>query len=105
MVNPRYRNKNYVVVDGVTPFDVLVSDLPKNSNHKIDCQCDNCDNTANISLFHYNKNFETYFISAIGVAFLFTTLTITGMYNSRDVIVFLLGALLFFEKKTKNATN
>ena len=54
---------------------------------------------------YYNKNFETYFISAIGVAFLFTTLTITGMYNSRDVIVFLLGALLFFEKKTKNATN
>jgi O-antigen ligase len=54
---------------------------------------------------YYNKNFETYFISAIGVAFLFTTLTITGMYNSRDVIVFLLGALLFFEKKAKTATN
>jgi hypothetical protein len=54
---------------------------------------------------YYNKNFETYFISAIGVAFLFTTLTITGMYNSRDVIVFLLGALLFFEKKSKTATN
>ena len=54
---------------------------------------------------YYNKNFETYFISAIGVAFLFTTLTITGMYNSRDVIVFLLGALLFFEKKSKSATN
>jgi hypothetical protein len=54
---------------------------------------------------YYNKNFETYFISAIGVAFLFTTLTITGMYNSRDVIVFLLGALLFFEKKSKSPTN
>lgn len=54
---------------------------------------------------YYNKNFETYFISAIGVAFLFTTLTITGMYNSRDVIVFLLGALLFFEKKSKTTTN
>jgi hypothetical protein len=27
------------------------------------------------------------------------------MYNSRDVIVFLLGALLFFEKKSKTATN
>ena len=54
---------------------------------------------------YYNKNFETYFISAIGVAFLFTTLTITGMYNSRDVIVFLLGALLFFEKKSKSVTN
>jgi hypothetical protein len=54
---------------------------------------------------YYNKNFETYFISAIGVAFLFTTLTITGMYNSRDVIVFLLGALLFFEKKYNDVTN
>jgi len=54
---------------------------------------------------HFNKNFQTYFISAIGVAFLFTTLTITGMYNSRDVIVFILGALLFFEKKTKILTN
>ena len=54
---------------------------------------------------YYNKNFETYFISAIGVAFLFTTLTINGMYNSRDVIVFLLGDLLFFEKKSKPTTN
>lgn len=39
------------------------------------------------------------FISAIGLVFLFTTLTITGIYNSRDIIVIILGALLFFEKK------
>lgn len=36
------------------------------------------------------------FISAIGLIFTFTTLTITGIYNSRDIIIFLLGALLYF---------
>lgn len=48
-----------------------------------------------------HKNITTYFISAIGLVFLFTTLTITGIYNARDIIVFILGALLFFERKTK----
>ncbi len=46
------------------------------------------------------KNITTYFISAIGLVFLFTTLTITGIYNARDIIVFILGALLFFERRT-----
>lgn len=48
-----------------------------------------------------NKNFLTYFISGIGLVFVFTTLTITGIYNARDVIVFILGALLFFHTKTQ----
>lgn len=47
-----------------------------------------------------HKNITTYFISAIGLVFLFTTLTITGIYNARDIIVFILGALLFFERRT-----
>jgi hypothetical protein len=41
---------------------------------------------------------ESIFISAIGLMFLFSTLTITGIYNSRDIVVFILGALLYFER-------
>ena len=48
---------------------------------------------------YINKQFVTIFISAIGIAFLFTTLTITGIYNTKDTIVFILGGLLFFEHK------
>lgn len=43
--------------------------------------------------------FSTIFISAIGLIYFFTTLTITGIYNGRDIIIFILGALLYFEKK------
>ena len=45
------------------------------------------------------QDFDTIFISAIGLVFLFTTLTITGIYNTKDVIVFILGAILFFQKQ------
>ncbi len=48
---------------------------------------------------YINKQFVTIFISAIGIAFLFTTITITGIYNTKDTIVFILGGLLFFEHK------
>lgn len=48
---------------------------------------------------YINKQFATIFISAIGIAFLFTTITITGIYNTKDTIVFILGGLLFFEHK------
>ncbi|MBP2283632.1 hypothetical protein H4V97_001950 [Flavobacterium sp. CG_23.5] len=47
-----------------------------------------------------DKKFVTLFISAIGLIYLFTTLTITGIYNGRDVIIFILGAFLYFERKT-----
>ena len=40
-------------------------------------------------------SFEIVFISAIGIFNLFSTLTITGIYNTSDIIVFILGALLF----------
>jgi hypothetical protein len=46
------------------------------------------------------QDFGTVFISAIGLVFLFTTVTITGIYNTKDVIVFILGAMLFYQKKT-----
>lgn len=39
--------------------------------------------------------FETIFISALGFFYFFTTLTITGVFNSADTTVFILGALLF----------
>lgn len=48
---------------------------------------------------YLSNKFETVFISAIGLMFLFTTLTITGIYNTKDIIVFILGALLYFENK------
>ena len=36
-------------------------------------------------------------ISAIGLVYLFTTLTISGIYNTKDSIILLLGALLYFD--------
>ena len=50
-------------------------------------------------VLYRDKNLATVFVSAIGLIFFFTTLTITGIYNSKDVIVFMLGALLFFREK------
>lgn len=44
--------------------------------------------------------FETVFISALGFFYFFTTLTITGVYNSSDTTVFVLGALLYGLEKT-----
>lgn len=59
---------------------------------------------ATIYMFVYRKKkgdrFSTLFISAIGLIYLFTTLTITGIYNGRDVIIFMLGALLYFADKS-----
>ena len=40
------------------------------------------------------------FISGIGLVYVFTTLTITGIYNGRDVIIFILGGLLYFERSS-----
>jgi|LakMenEpi03Aug12_release.lakeMendotaPanAssembly.Ray.scaffolds.fasta_scaffold00387_60 hypothetical protein len=38
-------------------------------------------------------------VSSIAVVYLFTTLTITGIYNNRDIIIMLLGGLLYFSEK------
>lgn len=48
----------------------------------------------------YKKiTFETVFISALGLFYFFTTLTITGLYNTNDTTVFVLGALLYYSEK------
>ncbi len=38
-------------------------------------------------------------ISSIGIYFLITTTTITGIFNTKDAIVFILGAMIFFKSK------
>lgn len=54
----------------------------------------------------YNtKSFESIFISAIAVCYFFTTLTITGIFNKRDIIILLLGALLYFSSKQNLKNN
>jgi len=55
----------------------------------------------------YNKfTFENVFISAMALFYFFTTLTITGIYNTNDTIVFILGALFcgYFESRKKVAS-
>ncbi|WP_412464802.1 O-antigen ligase family protein [Flavobacterium mekongense] len=52
-------------------------------------------------IIYLEKNFFTIFISAIGLVYLFTTLTITGIYNSRDIIIFILGALFYFRSASQ----
>jgi hypothetical protein len=55
-----------------------------------------------------NSSISVIFISAIGLIFFFSTLTITGIYNSRDVIIYILGALLYFyndERRTTKNSN
>ena len=48
---------------------------------------------------HYNATFEKILVSAIGLFYLFTTITITGIYNTQDTIIFILGALIFLSDK------
>lgn len=57
-----------------------------------------------ISLYikiYLNKNFITVFISIIGLSFIFTTLVTVGLNNSNEALIFILGALLFFDEKQK----
>jgi hypothetical protein len=51
------------------------------------------------NFIYLKKTFESLFISIIGLFYLFTTLTITGIYNNKDTLIFILGALLFFHIK------
>ncbi|GEP50037.1 hypothetical protein FNO01nite_07090 [Flavobacterium noncentrifugens] len=43
-----------------------------------------------------SRNFVYTVLSAIGLIFLFTTITITGLYNPKDIMVFIVGAMLSF---------
>lgn len=45
-----------------------------------------------------NKNFIIVLISGISIVYLFSTLTITGMYNNKDIFILIMGALLFYYK-------
>lgn len=58
-------------------------------------------------LYKYNRenSFTLHFISAIGIIYLFSSLTITGIYNGRDVIIFILGALFLFHTKQNALIN
>lgn len=47
-------------------------------------------------IINLRKNMITILISGIALIYIFTTLTITGVYNSRDIFIFLLGALFHF---------
>ncbi len=53
---------------------------------------------------YFNQDFIAVFISAIGLSFIFTTLVTVGINNSNEVLVFILGALLFFNEKRKVST-
>ena len=46
------------------------------------------------------RRMSTLMVSAIGTIYIFSTLTITGIYNGRDVIIFILGALLYYASDT-----
>ena len=60
-----------------------------------------------LSTYHFiykkEKNSEHLlvlkFISGIGLSYFFTTLVITGVYNPNDALIYILGGLLFFERK------
>ncbi|MFY7810549.1 MAG: hypothetical protein ACOVQ2_02345, partial [Flavobacterium sp.] len=51
------------------------------------------------NFIYLKKTFESIFISIIGLFYLYTTLTITGIYNNKDTLIFILGALLYFHIK------
>lgn len=46
-------------------------------------------------------NLKTIMVSAIGVIYFISTLTITGVYNGRDIIIFILGGSLYFAQAKK----
>lgn len=53
---------------------------------------------------YYSKDFLFIFVSGIAVAYLFTTLTITGIFNKKDVLIMILGSFLYFMMR-KNQSN
>lgn len=46
-----------------------------------------------------NGSMTTVLISGIALTFIFTTLTITGIFNKRDMIIFILGGLMYFQQR------
>ncbi|WP_116790196.1 O-antigen ligase family protein [Flavobacterium psychrotrophum] len=57
------------------------------------------------SYIYRKQTFINIIISAIGLFYLISSLTITGIYNSRDIIIMILGAALFFAESNLKKTN
>lgn len=57
-------------------------------------------------LYSYHKlSFISVFITVISVFYFFSTLTITGIYNPRDVVIFILGGLIALLHRTNYQMN
>lgn len=55
-----------------------------------------------IKLYSYaykKRTLGNILLSAIGVIYIMSTLTITGVYNGRDIIILILGGAIFFSEK------
>ncbi|WP_298117753.1 O-antigen ligase family protein [Flavobacterium sp.] len=48
---------------------------------------------------YQNKNFKNVFISAFGLSLFVSTLVTVGINNSNEILMFIVGALLFFSEK------
>ncbi|WP_181369186.1 O-antigen ligase family protein [Flavobacterium profundi] len=53
---------------------------------------------------YFQNNYISNLISGIGLFYFFSSLIITGMFNKRDIVVLVLGGLLFF-KSVENQLN
>lgn len=49
--------------------------------------------------------FANVMVSAIGLVYFITSIMITGMYNGRDIIIFILGGVLFYSAASKPPAN
>ncbi|MFP9097555.1 O-antigen ligase family protein [Flavobacterium sp. RHBU_24] len=46
-------------------------------------------------------SFANIIVSSIGIIYIITSLMITGIYNSRDIIIFLLGGMLYYSERQR----
>jgi len=46
-------------------------------------------------------SFANIMVSSIGLIYIITSLMITGVYNSRDIIIFLLGGMLYYSERQR----
>jgi hypothetical protein len=53
---------------------------------------------------YFDRSFNKVFISAFALGLFFSTLVTVGINNSNEVIIFIIGALLFFEEKNSSKT-
>ncbi|MFL9845197.1 O-antigen ligase family protein [Flavobacterium rhizosphaerae] len=53
---------------------------------------------------HKENTLPNLLVSAIGIIYLISTVTITGIYNTRDIIIFILGGALYYAEKINKNT-